>query len=370
MKKQTKILSLIAIIIVIIGVLAISVYNGFITYEKKSIKVGIIGHLTGDYASYGIPMKNAAQLAIEEINEQGGINGQEIQLFIEDDNSDPNKAITSMNKLINVDGVNYIISAQGSGVTSAIIPIAQNNKNVMMITLGSAPGLTTQGEYIFRSVISDSYQGTKINKFLSENFETEKVAGLYLNDAYGVGIRDIINKNPNIDLITNEMFESGDSDFRTQLLKIKSKDPDVLVLVGHQEYPTILKQVHEIGIDATVITSETFKDEQILQKSGTNAEGVYTFFMAEPVDYFGFSEKYEQRFGEDPSAYNKYAYDGTIALIKSLESSDNTEDVKKNLHYVKFNGASGAVGFDAEGDRTGLDYDVYLVKNNNFIQVE
>jgi len=337
--------------------------------EEGIVKIGIVSHLSGDFASYGIPMKNAVQLAIEQMNEQDGINGKKIELVIEDDNSDSDAAATAMNKLVNIDKVSYVISAQGSGMTAVVSPIAQNNKKVLMITLGSAPGLTEVGDYVFRSIVSDTYQGIKMNEFLKTGLESKKVAGLYVNDAYGVGIKEIVNTNKNIEIVANEMFESGASDFKSQLTKIKGKNPDTLVLVAHKnEYPLILKQMQELNLDIEIVASETFKDQEILAESGSTAEGVYTLFMVEPKDYVNLINNYKQRFNEEPSAYSKYGYDGVMALMKAIQKvGDDSEKVKENLAQLEFNGASGKVSFDETGERIGIDYEVYVVKNGQFV---
>ncbi len=316
-------------------------------------------------------MKNAVQLAVEQINENGGIDGKKIELIFEDDNSSAEEAATAMNKLVNIDNVDYIISAQGSGATSAIAPVAQNNKRILMVVLGSAPGITKTGDYIFRSMVSDIYQAVKMNEFINGDSTINKVAGLYVNDAYGVGIKNIINKNDKIEIVANEMFESGASDFKTQLLKIKESNPDVLMLVAHKnEYPLILKQIKELRLQTKIIASETFKDENILVESGLASEGIYALFMIESTDYVNFNEEYKERFNENPSGFSKYAYDGAMALIKAIQETESTEEAKNKLFGISFGGASGNVSFDENGDRVGIEYTVYIVKDGEFIEVE
>lgn len=338
--------------------------------EKSSVKIGVIGHFSGKYADYGIPMRKAVELAVEELNQKGGIDNQKVELVVEDDNSDSNNAATAMNKLVSVDNLNYIISAQASGVASAITPIAQNNKRILMITLGSAPDLTAVGDYVFRSVPSDTYQAVKMNDFINNNLKSKNVAGLYLNDSYGVGIKKIINNNTSVNNAVSEMFESTNTDFRTQLLKIKESGVDTLVIVAHDEYPIILKQLNELKLNVKIIASETFKDEKILGNSGNNAEGTYVTFMADQKDYADFNNKYQAKFNEKPSAYSMYAYDGMIALVKAIDQENGIEKVKNNLLKVSFNGASGKIGFSADRDRTGSEYTVFVVKNGQFIEVK
>ncbi len=338
--------------------------------EKSSVKIGVIGHFSGKYADYGIPMRKGAELAVEELNQKGGIDNRRVKLVVEDDNSDSTKAATAMNKLVNVNDLNYIISAQGSEVTSAITPIAQNNKRILMITLGSAPDLTAVGDYIFRSVPSDTYQAVKMNDFINNTLKSKKVAGLYLNDSYGVGIKKIIEGNTSVNNVDSEMFESASTDFRTQLLKIKESGADTLVIAAHDEYPTILKQLNELKLNVKIIASETFKDEKILEKSGNNAEGVYVTFMTEQKDHVDFNNKYQAKFNEKPSAYSMYAYDGTIALAKAIDQENSIEKTKNNLLKISFNGASGQVGFSGDRNRTGSEYTVLIVKNGHFTEVK
>lgn len=367
MNKNTKIIIGVIVVLIVIGGIWYGVSKQ--SKEQGTIKIGVIGHFSGELASYGIPTKNAVQLATEEINGKGGINGKKVELIIEDDNSNSNQAVSAMNKLVNIDNVNYIISVQGSGMTSAIIPIAQNNKRILMITLASAPELIKDKDYIFRSVPSDSYQAVKMVDFINNNLQSKKVAGLYVNDAYGVGIKNIINENKRVEIVASEMFEFGATDFKTQLLKIKQAGVDTLVIVAREnEYPLILKQIKELKIVAKIVASETFKDEKVLVNSGSNAEGVFVTFMAEPTDYVNFTNNYKDRFNEEPSAYSMYGYDGIIALFKAIKNAgDNPNAVKDELIKISFDGASGKVGFDKDRERVGAKYIIYSVKNGQFV---
>ncbi len=340
--------------------------------STEPIKIGVIGHFSGEYASYGVPMKNAVQLAVEEINSNGGINKRQIELIIEDDGTVADKAASAMNKLVSIDDVDYVISAQGSSVTAAIVPIAQNNKCILMITLGSAPGLTNAGDYIFRSVPSDIYQGIKIADFINEKLGANKIAGLYINDAYGVGIRDLVKDKVSGSLGIQEMFEDGTVDFRSQLLKIKNDGADTLILVSKKGTPIILKQIKELGLgNLKIIASETVKDDQILKQSGSAADGIFVAFIAEPKDYIDFISNYKIKFNEDPSAYSKYAYDGMVALSRVIKNGGNDlEKVKSNLLKVSFNGASGNFAFDGQRERIGMEYIIYKVENGQFVPYE
>lgn len=368
-KAKTK-LVLIGLVVVLVALVLVVIgtnLSGQVVGSSGPIKIGVIGHFSGEYAVYGVPMKNAAELYVSEVNQKGGIDGRQIQLIVEDDEADKIKAASAMNKLINVDNVDYVISAQGSGATSVIAPIAQNNQKILMVTLGSAPSIPAIGDYIFRSVPSDSYQGTAIVNFIQRDLKSESVVGLYVNDAYGVGVKDIVNRN--IDTVSTEMFDSNAGDYRAQLSKIKSLNPDTIVIVAHEEFSIILRQIDELGIDADIVVSETFKGLE-RNNLGSYADGVYVPFTQDPVDYVQFTSKYKNMFGEEPSSYSMYAYDGTAALIKAIEQvGDDKDAVRSVLGSVSFVGASGTVGFDSEGDRTGTRYVMYQYTNGDFVKL-
>jgi branched-chain amino acid transport system substrate-binding protein len=375
-KAQARTFAIVAIIALIVVTLSwVLIINNKTTgrsiLANEPIKIGIIGHFSGEYADYGIPMKKAVELAIEEINEAGGIDGRKLVLVVEDDGTDSAKAASGMNKLVNVNNVDYIFSAQGSGATSVITPIANTKKRILMITLGSAPDLTTDKDYVFRSIPSDIYQASEMVDYLNRDLNPNTIAGLYRNDPYGVGIKNIVEKGVSADVVASELYDPTSSDFRTQLTKIKHENPDVLVIAGAKDnYPILLKQIKELGISSTILTSETFYDEEVLEKTGKeNVEGIYTLFPEDPIDYVNFEQKYNQMYGEDPSPYSIYAYDGAISIIKSLEGSDNVNQARINLLDLSFNGASGKVGFDIEGDRTGAKYAVYKVRDGEFVKI-
>jgi branched-chain amino acid transport system substrate-binding protein len=350
-------------IIAVVVVIGLTLF--FSNHNIEKVKIGFVGPLTGEYASYGIAMKNGVELALNSTDPEH----KKFEVVYEDDNLTPATAVTVVNKLIGVDKINYIISAQSSGATSAIIPIVESSKKVMMITLASAPGLTKEKNYITRVILSDVSQGNNMSDYLNNVLKSQRIAGLYKNEPYGLGIKEIVEGKNKEKIVSSELFKSGEEDYRTSLLKIKAANPDTIIIVAHaKEYPIILRQISNLGIKANIIASETFKDDQVLSEAGKYADGVTTFIM-EPKDYVGFSLDYKKVYNVDPSAYSMYAYDGTIALIKAIsKEGDNVSNVLKYIHAYTAQGASGTIGFDKDGDRVAEDYAVYKVINGKFVK--
>ncbi len=330
---------------------------------KEPIEIGVFTVLSGDAAVYGNAIKNGLDLAAGEINNEGGVLGREVKLVYEDTHLDSKAAVSTMNKFVNVNGYPIVIAAEGSGATLAAAPLADETRTVYMVPIASTPELKTAGDYVFRVVPSDSAQAEVMVK-IAEERQYETAGVLYVNDAYGVGIRDAFKEGFG-NVVAEETFTSGDKDFRTQLTKIKAKNPEVLVIVARAEFPAILKQAKELGIESQIIASETLREESLIESAGEAAEGVLVPFFAEPTDYVGYKEKYKEKYGEEPAIYSEYGYDSLMALEQAIEEAGttNSEEVKEALYDVEYYGASGIVKFDQYGEVTEKPFVVYEVVN-------
>jgi branched-chain amino acid transport system substrate-binding protein len=211
---------------------------------------------------------------------------------------------------------------------------------------------------------SDDYQGEEMVRLATE-LGYENAGILYVNDAYGVGIRDVFSEGFGTigEIIIEEAFESESTDFKTQLTKIKASNPDVIIMIARKEFPLILKQAKELGLNAQIIASETLKSEELIQASGDSANGILITYFTEPVDYVNFKAKFQAKYGTDPSSYSDFGYDALKVLAIAIENanSTNSEKVKHALHYVAYQGATGVVKFDSNGEITGKPFTIYKV---------
>jgi len=347
--------------------------HGFASQENNSIRIGVFAPLTGEGAFYGNTMKKGLDLAMEDINNEGGILGKQIQLVYEDTYLDPKAAVTAMNKFIHVDKLPIVIAAEGSGATSAAAPLADSTKTLMMIGIASTPTLKDAGDYVFRVIPSDDYQGEEMVRLATE-LGHENAGILYVNDAYGVGIRDVFSEGFSTvgGVIIEEAFESEATDFKTQLTKIKASNPDVIIMIARKEFPLILKQAKELGLSAQIIASETLKNEELIQASGDSAEGVLITYFSEPIDYVNFKAKFQAKYGADPSSYSDFGYDALQVLAIAIEDAGTTssEKVKNALYDVVYQGATGIVKFDSNGEITGKPFTIYKVMDGKFENVK
>jgi branched-chain amino acid transport system substrate-binding protein len=161
--------------------------------DTTPIKIGWLGPLTGDVSSVGTADKQAGEIAVKEINDAGGINGRPLEVVYEDGFCDSKTASNAGNKLINIDKVVAIIGGFCSGETLAVAPTAEQNKVVMISPASTAPSISTAGDYIFRDVPSDSYQGKHAANFVYNTLGKRKAAVLYASVDYTQGLADVFS---------------------------------------------------------------------------------------------------------------------------------------------------------------------------------
>jgi branched-chain amino acid transport system substrate-binding protein len=218
---------------------------------KEPIKIGFIGPLSGDAASYGIPIKNAIALAVEEINNAGGINGRKIEIIYEDGKCNGKDAVNAAQKLINIDKVNIILGGMCSGELLAIAPITEPAKVLLLSPSASSPDITHAGDFIFRNNPSDADGGKALAKLVREKYT--KAAIISENTDYAQALARVFVEHFRSlggEVVAQENFDPGVKDFRTILTKIKASNPEALVINPQTEIAggLIVKQAREIGI--------------------------------------------------------------------------------------------------------------------------
>ena len=229
--------------------------------KSSTIKIGSIGPLSGNYAVYGGDCKNGIELAVNEINAAGGVNGQLLELIAEDDEGQPEKSVSAYKKLVTKDGVKLVVGSLTSGCAIAITPLAQAQKVVQIAPAATAPAVTDAGNFIFRACYDDPFQGTVGGKFAAENLGTKNAAILYdIGNDYSVGLTENFKtafEKAGGSIVSLESYSTGDKDFNAQLTKIKNANPDVVYLPDY--YSTlalIVKQLRAQGINTPIVGAD------------------------------------------------------------------------------------------------------------------
>lgn len=346
------------------GVLILSLW-GFFSFSctKKTpdaIQIGAVLPLTGEVAQYGQSSKSGIDLAVEELNKNGGIDNKRIEILYEDSRGNSKDAVLAFQKLISINKVPAVIGDLLSSNTLAIAPIAEKNKIILLSPTSSAPKITDAGDFIFRNCASDIFEGAIMAHFSYDSLNARSVGVIYVNNDYGVGIKDIftqtfIQKRGNV--LAEESFAQGATDFRSQLLKIKSGNPDAIYIVGYRELGHLLKQATDLGVKSQFMSTVLFEDQEILKIAGAAAEGViyssraYNPESSDKVTY-EFVNAFKKKFVETPDIFAALSYDAIKILALAIERGGYTsEGIRDALYQIKhFPGVVGDTTFDQNGD--------------------
>ncbi len=343
--------------------------------ETETIKIGAILPLTGDAAEYGKNGQKGLELALEEINAAGGIKGKNIEIIYEDSKGDPKTGVAAFNKLNEIDHVPIIIGPYLSSVTLAVAPVAEENEVVILSPVSSTPALTDAGDYIFRNSTTDEYEGPIMADYATKELKLATFTVLVINNDYGLGLAEVFTQAINANgatVLINETFDPSETDFKTQLLKIKKEKPEALYLVGQKEIANILRQMSEIDFDAQILSTVMFEDPEVIEKAGEKAEGViYTFPSFDPKEgndtAVGFGERFHEKYGNYPEIFAALNYDALkIAAIAIEKGGYDSTGIKTALYNIKgFPGVCGDTTFDKNGD-VSKPIGVKTVKNGKF----
>lgn len=296
--------------------------------EPETVKLGVLCPLTGVISAYGQEQKNAVEMAVEEINAAGGILGKQVTIQLEDDEKKPELAASMTQKLIN-DGVDVIIGGMSSSETMAGGPIA-NDKEVIMISPWSTNPLAAEGDWVFRACFSDEFQGAIQAQYMVEGLGCKKPAQLLdVGDDGSKGQGEVVAatlEKLGVPLITRESYQTGDRDFKAQLTKIKSMNPDCLDTPNYYgEVALIRVQMKELGMDIPHIGGDGVDAQEFFQIAGPAAKGMMITTHYSPEDprpvVQEFRKKYEEKFGAIPSSTAALSYDAVYLYKMAVEKA-------------------------------------------------
>jgi branched-chain amino acid transport system substrate-binding protein len=354
MKKIMKMFTILGMVV------ALAACGGKKEEEASVIKIGSILPLTGGVAAFGQASKNGIVLALEELNEKGGIDGKKVEIIFEDDEAKPANSANVAQKLINNDKVISIIGAVNSTCSIADGPIATENKIPMITPVSTNPKVTTQGgEYVYRACFIDPFQGKILAKFSTEDLKAKKAAVLYdVGNDYSKGLADFFEeafKEAGGEVVASETYNTGDTDFNAQLTKISAFKPDVLILTDYYNTVGIIaKQARTIGIDAVFLGGDGWDSPELFSIGGEAIEGGYFTNHYSPDDtakqVVDFRAAYEKKYSEVPSSYAVLAYDAANILFSAIEQAGSTdgEKIKDALKNIQYQAVTGSIEFDED----------------------
>lgn len=355
MKEKTVWIGGIAVAAVVVIVVVILATLG---ERTEVIKIGAVLPLTGDIASYGKNAQSGIDLAVEEINRSGGINGKLIKVIYGNNKGTASEAVKIIKKLITVDRVSVVIGAAASSVTLSMCPIANESKVVLMSPISSSQELTTKGgEYFFRVCPSDAFQSRILADWMW-NRRLKTVGVIYVNNAWGIGLKDEFvesYKKLGGKVAAVEASMEGQRDFRTQISKVLGAKPEALFGATYgKEGGILLKQAKELGVKMPIFGGDVWSSPELIESAGDAAEGVYFTVPTKLTGdkYQQFATKYRQRYGKEPEVYAAYSYDAMNIIAKGLaEGHMSGQQLREYLAKMPaYDGVTGVTKFDEHGD--------------------
>ncbi|MBP3902629.1 MAG: ABC transporter substrate-binding protein [Blautia sp.] len=382
MKKLTRVISVCAA-----AAMVLTAVSPVLAEDEKFV-IGGIGPVTGAAAAYGISVMNGAQLAVDEINAAGGINGYQVEFISADDEHDAEKSVNAYNDLKDK-GMQMLLGTVTSAPCIAVGGEAANDNMFLLTPSGSAVDCIAY-ENAFRVCFSDPAQGAKSAQFIGEHELAAKVGIIYdSSDPYSTGIMESFvaeAANQGIEIVSNEAFSDNRTDFSAQLNKAKDAGAELVFLpFYYQEAALVLKQASDMdyapkffgcdGMDG-ILTVENFDTSlaeglMLLTPFTPNAEDEMTQnFVA------AYEEAYD---GLVPIQFGADAYDGIYAIKAALEDagatpdmsvSDLCEALKVSMGNITVEGLTGTITWDAATGEPEKEPKAVMIENSEYVAMD
>lgn len=347
--------------------------------KKEPIKIGVIGTLTGIGAYYGEQELNGVKLALDEINQNGGISGRIIELIVEDSQAAPQTAVTALQKLINVNQIKFVIGDSWVSTTAAITPVANTNKIILISPVALLDELS-QDDYFFRTIPNTQDMVKPLSEYAFDKMQARKIAIMFQQTPYGVEhSRDFKYAFEKLggEIVVEEGFLITAKDLQTELTKIKAKNPDTIfnLHASNASIGLLIQQAKELGLKVNWLASFGAENAPLLEQYSQIAEGlIYPYSYDPESDLLSakqFSQSYLAKYGKIPSLTAANSYDALKLIAMAIEKhGEDTEKIKEFLLSVKnYQGASGVLSFDQNGD---VEKPIFMkqIKDGKFQKVE
>ena len=336
------------------------------TPTPEPFRIGVMESLTGPGETYGTVANQAKQLAVDEINAAGGVNGHMLELVVEDSKCNAQDAITAYNKLTDVDGVKIILGTSCSGAMLGAAPLAEKEGVVMFSGLATNPDIAEAGDYIFRTSMNDAQLGIDTGNLLWAD-GIRKLATFNETTDYAEGVRreSVAQfEKRGGEVVAEERYPSDVTDFRSQLTKLLNASPDALHVAAQAEFAggTIVKQARELGFDGPIYSDVVVVGATALEIAGDAATGVKAVTAdLDPANNTAQEvlKNFREKYGNVTLPwYIGSAYDDVYITAECLKETGDDQDAdgfRDCLYDITWSGAIGdKYSFDDKGEVVGL----------------
>ncbi len=337
--------------------------EGMAKISANSIKVGVILPLSGENERVGKFIRQAFDMAVQEINSAGGVSGQEIQPVYEDDAANPSRAAQAMQKFANRKDIPIVF---GSWASSCVIhgqaKIAEDNK-LPVLAMAQSPKITTLGDYIFRIQPSSPLYLDVLVPYAIKRDHHHDFIVVHIDNDFGQDLADYFVKlcaaYPEVKVHRVEKYGKGDTNFRDLITRIKGAAPPncAVFLAMYAEAGEFLRRCAEQGFQPQFYGAATLENIDIITTAGAAAEGLIYAHHYDPdsgsIKMTSFLSHYRTLYNEQPEGFAALGYDAAYVIKSVLEKGTDRERVKESLYNTQhFEGITGEYSFDSNGDVT------------------
>ncbi len=341
---------------------SLSAVAGCAKKESGNILIGGLAPLTGDIAVYGNAVKNAASMAFDEINAAGGVLGKQIEYKVLDEKGDSAEAINAYNRLTS-ENIVALLGDVTSKPSIAVAELAAEDGLPMLTPTASHPDVTKPGDNIFRVCFLDPFQGAAMATFAADSLGAKTVAVLYnTSDDYSQGLAASFQaqaESLGLTVVNYEGYGADDKDFKAQLTKIASSNPDALFIPDYYAKDALIAtQAREAGITVPILGADGW-DGVLTAVDASNISVLNDVYFSNHYSVQDTSEKvstfvknYTAKFGEAPNALAALGYDAAYMLAQAITTADSTDSDKivAALAGIKYEGVTGTIQYAGSGD--------------------
>jgi branched-chain amino acid transport system substrate-binding protein len=342
------------------------------TATGEPILIGVSGPLTGPNAQYGAQWKKGFDLALDQINGNGGINGRPLAYVFEDSQSDPKQSVAVAQKFVNDPKIVIELGDFSSPASMAASPIYERAGLVQFGFTNSHPDFTKGGQYMWSNSISQSDNSPILADYAIKDLGLKKLAVLHLNTDWGRTTKDLFVQaveERGGEVVAVEGYQADEKDFRSTLTRVRDANPDGLILISYYaDGALIAQQTRATGLTQPIVASSSIYSPKFIELAGAAGEGIYTnanFFPEENrPEVQAFVSSYKAKYNEEPDSFSAGAYD-TLILVSEVIKQFGTERkaIRDGLAQIKDvpSVIFGKATFDPETRRVNAPRSIGLV---------
>jgi branched-chain amino acid transport system substrate-binding protein len=344
-----------------------------------TVKIGLLAPLTGFAAADGLSVLNSVQLAVERVNQDGGLLGRQVELVYYDDRADGKEAVALSRKLIQQDRVAGVVGGSYSTPSRAVAPIFEDEEIPFVAAYAVHPDVTTSGKYCFRNGFLGMVEGKSAGYVSVELLKAKKIALLTSDNDFGRTLAEgfkayLDDQGKAAQIVFEQTYPFKEKDFKPYLSKIKEANPDLLFASGYYfQTGPIVQQARELGLDVQILGEEGADSPKFLEIAGASAEGFVIVTNLDRDDprpvVQDFLKTFEQRYQIQPDMVGASAYDAFMIICEGIRRAGSTDGpaIQQAIAATKdYNGLTGVLkGFTDIGEVV-KEVQVQIVKDGRF----